>query len=333
MSAKRTAVWQSWIVALSSRIVAAVATLLVAAVGGAAAGCGTDEPRAPAGDLRIATGSSTGVYYLYGQAIAAVVRTRLPQLRPEVLATAASRQNLDMVTGGTAEIGFAQADTADESIRRGAQVAALARVYDDYLHLVVRDAGPIGKLADLRGKRVSIGAEGSGTIGTVTRLLAVEKLDPMTSTDVTAVRYNLDDSARALTEGTIDAFFFSGGLPVNAIQTLRAHTQIRLVDLGGHATELRRRHGQFYAEHTVPASIYGMPAAVSTIGIPNYLVVSSERMSAATGYALTRALFEERATLAEMHPAAARLNVREAINTYPLVLHPGAARWYQQNKR
>jgi TRAP-type uncharacterized transport system substrate-binding protein len=75
-----------------------------------------------------------------------------------------------------------------------------------------------------------------------------------------------------------------------------------------------------------------MPAPVRTIGIPNYLVVS-ERMPEATAYALTRAIFEERADLAERHPVAARLNVREAINTYPLRLHPGAARWYRENKR
>jgi uncharacterized protein len=304
----------------------------------ATAACGADEPSVPSGPLRIATGGSTGVYYRYGEAIATVVRARVPQLTPTVLVTAASAQNLEMVAAGDAEIGFAQADTADAALRAGAPIAALARVYDDYLHLVVRADSDIEELDDLRGHRVSIGGSGSGTIGTVARLLDAAKLvaarpDPARPPQVTTVQLNLDESVQALRAGAIDAFFFSGGLPVAGILALKSQLPIRLVEISGEPVdELRRNHGQFYAEHSVPASTYGLAKNVTTIGIANYLVVSSARMTADTAYALTRALFEGRAGMATEHPAAARLNVREAINTYPLRLHPGATRWYRETK-
>jgi hypothetical protein len=106
---------------------------------------------------------------------------------------------------------------------------------------------------------------------------------------------------------------------------------VRLVPIGQYADDLRAAYGQYYAEHTVPASTYELAAPVSTIGIPNYLVVSAD-MPEATGYALTRALFVEQGALRSAHPAAARLNAREAIYTFPLAMHPGATRWFREDK-
>jgi uncharacterized protein len=297
------------------------------ATGAGAAGCRSADDRVPAGQLRIATGSSGGVYYSYAKGIAEAVRRRIPELKPTVLETAASAQNLRMVATGEAEIGFAQADTAADAVARGSRVVALARIYDDYLHLVVRKDSPITKLSDLRGKRVSIGAKESGTIGTTQRLLGLAEIK---DTEIEAHLLGLDPSAAALQAGAIDAFFFSGGLPVGRVRELSGRLALRLVPLGQYASQLRAKHGQYYAEHTVPESTYGLQP-VSTIGIPNYLVVSVD-MPEPTGYALTRMLFAEQAELEKAHPVAARLNPREAIYTHPLALHPGARRYFREIK-
>jgi uncharacterized protein len=313
--------------------VLAVSVALLAA-GASTAGCPSNDGEIAAGPLRIATGSPGGVYFSYGQGIADAVRGRLPELTPSVLETAASAENLRLVATGGAEIGFAQADTAADAVATGSRVVALARLYDDYLHLVVRRDSAITRLTDLGGRRVSIGAPESGTIGTTRRLLRAEELDPDSpvppANAIQFHRLNLDDSAAALEAGTIDAFFFSGGLPVRRVVELAMRVELRLVPIGQYAADLRDEYGQFYVEHTVPASTYGLPPA-STIGIPNYLVVSAD-MPAATGYALTRTLFAEREALANVHPVAARLNSREAIFTYPLALHPGAERWFREDK-
>jgi TRAP transporter TAXI family solute receptor len=297
-------------------------------VGAGVTGCSSADDRVPAGQLRIATGSPGGVYYTYGMGMADAVRRRIPELKPSVLETAASAQNLRMVADGEAEIGFAQADTTADAVSSGVRVLALARIYDDYLHLVVRRDSTITKLDDLAGKRVSIGARESGTFGTSRRLLRLAKIDP--DTGIEAHLLGLDPSAAALQAGTVDAFFFSGGLPVGRVRELSARLALRLVPIGQYASQLRAEHGQYYAEHTVPESTYGLPP-VSTIGIPNYLVVSGN-LPEQTGYALTRMLFDEQAELEKAHPVAARLNPREAIYTHPLALHPGAGRYFREIK-
>ncbi len=302
---------------------AAVCVALLAVL----AGCPSNDSDVPGGPLRIATGSPGGVYFLYGGAIADTVRERLPDLDPSVLQTAASAENLRLVAEGKAEIGFAQADTSADYATDG-KVVALVRLYDDYLHLVVRTDSGITSLTGLKGKRVSIGAKESGTIGTTKRLLGTENIDP--ARDLQPFELGLDDSAAALQARTIDAFFFSGGLPVGRVAALAERGGIAMVSIGQYAADLRARYGQYYAEHTVPASTYGLPT-VTTLGIPNYLVVSKD-MPEQTAYELTRLLFDEQATLQRAHPAAARLNSRSAIYTHPLALHRGARRYFKEIK-
>jgi uncharacterized protein len=172
---------------------------------------------------------------------------------------------------------------------------------------------------------VSVGAPGSGTSVTAGRVLMVAGNPPLLPEPL-----GLDDSVAALRERRIEAFFFSGGLPVRAIKQLSETVPLRLIQLGAYATDLRKRFGDYYAERVVPGSTYGTPV-VTSIGIPNYLVVRLD-MSRALAYALTKLLFDGRDALARAHPAGARLNIRSAISTPPLRLHPGATRLYREQK-
>jgi uncharacterized protein len=298
-------------------------------------GCGADAPPAAPGALRIATGGRGGVYYAYGEGLAGVVRDHWRGQDATVLATAASVENLHLVARGEADVAFTLADAAALGVR-GAQpftepqpLQALARLYDNYVHLVVRADSGIRALPDLRGRRVSTGAPGSGTELIALRLLGLVGLDP--GRDVARGKLGVDDSVRALGSGRLDAFFWSGGLPTGAIATAAGELPIRLVDLDGFAGPLRDRYGEFYAERTIPASAYSLERAVATIGVPNYLIVSS-RMEEPVAHELTRLLFTHRDALARAHPEALRLNRRSAIGTYPVPLHPGAARYYRETK-
>jgi TRAP transporter TAXI family solute receptor len=238
-------------------------------------------------------------------------------------------ENVALVSAGAAEIGFTQADILNT---RGEQpdprISALARVYEDLLHLVARADGPVRTLADLRGGRVSVGAAGSGTEVTVDRLLAVADLDGPGRID--RRRWGLDRSAQALRSGELDAFFFSGGLPVRAIEELNAETGARIIDLAEWIEPMRTAHGDVYVVRDVPASVYRL-SPVSTIAVPNLLIVPTA-MPEQTAFALTRLLFERRQTLAGAHPAAERLESRSAIATMPVPLHPGAADYYRSIK-
>ncbi|MEV6517727.1 TAXI family TRAP transporter solute-binding subunit [Micromonospora chalcea] len=289
------------------------------------AGC-RDEPAEPT-RIRIATGSPTAVYHAFGQSLAAVLNRELPGVRAEVVVTAASAQNVRLVGSGAAELGFTQADVLPPREPEHPSVLAVARVYDDLLHLVTRAGGPIRTLADLRGQRVSVGADGSGTEITATRLLKVAQLD---GSRIRQEHLGLDDSMTALRDGRIDAFFFSGGLPVRGVADLAERTSLRIVDLGEWTESLRRGYGQVYVTRDIPRSMY-QAEPVSTVANPNYLIVRAD-LPTSLVRDVTRLLMERRAELAAAHPAAGRMSPRSAIVTTPLPLHPGAAQWYRAAK-
>jgi TRAP transporter TAXI family solute receptor len=287
------------------------------------AGCVGRPPRHRV--VRIATGSRNAVYYALGSALARVIEQDLPNTDASVLVTAASAENLQLIASGRAEVGFSQADVLVSGGVPAPSMVALARVYDDLLHLVVRGDGPVRTLEDLEGKKVSVGAQGSGTVVTVRRLLTVARMRGIDERQL-----GLDDSIAALTAGQIDAFFFSGGLPVAGIKELSATMPTRLVDLSKWAGDLRKSYSDVYVVRDVPASAYQLPA-VATVAVPNLLVVASS-MDEGLAFDLTRLLLERREALAAAHPAAERLDIRSAIATLPVPLHPGAARYYRSIK-
>ncbi|WP_101784346.1 TAXI family TRAP transporter solute-binding subunit [Nonomuraea indica] len=326
MTRRRARLWtRLWTRRLLPAVLAAV--LAVAGCGGA------DVPAVPEGTVRIATGAEGGVYEVYGSAYAGVLGERFPG-PARVLPSGGSVDNIELVMAGRAETGFTLADIAADALAGrepfGAprRLAALARLYDNYVQLVVRDDGPVRTVKDLKGRRVSVGGEGSGTAVAAERILRVAGL----ADDVELSRLDVGASARALAARQIDAFFWSGGLPSAAITDLRRGTDMRLLDLGSTIEPLVREYGDLYTRTTVPASVYGLSNAVTTVSVPTYLVVRRD-LPPATAYWLTRLLFEGHPRLAEAHPEARRLDPGSAIMTYPLELHEGAVRWYRSAHR
>ncbi|MEV4411534.1 TAXI family TRAP transporter solute-binding subunit [Catellatospora sp. NPDC049609] len=303
------------------RLRVSTAAALVVAVLFGVGGC--SEPAPAPVRLTVATGSQTGVYFVFGQAFSKIVERELPHVRTDVQVTTASAENVQLVGDGRAQLGFTQADILPST---GNKVMAVARVYDDLLHLVTRSDGPVRTLADLAGRRVSVGAPRSGTVITANRLLDVAEL----TGKVTVSQLGLDASAAALRDGGIDAFFFSGGPPVRAVEQLVHDLPIRLVELGEWTDALRVRYSQVYVSRDVPFSVYGLDP-ISTVADPNYLVVSAD-LHEDLVFELTRLLMEHRDELGVAHPAAGRMNPQSAISTAPLPLHPGAARYYQSIK-
>jgi TRAP transporter TAXI family solute receptor len=312
----------------------ALLTAVPAAAAGWLTACSVG-PEFPAQVFRIASGGEGGVYYAYAHGIANVVLTALPRLRPVVLATAASVENLRLVSGDASAVGFATADVAADAYRGAAPfvtplpAVALARIYENYLHLAVRRDLRVTVLAQLRGCRVSIGPVGSATEVVTTRLLALAGMDPVR--DLRADRLDPDVAARAVAAGALDAMFFSGGVPTAAIVDLSARVPITLVDLSGYLPALRQRYGEVYFLRTIPASAYGLGVPTATVGVPNFLVVERS-MAQRLAYRLVRALFEHRDLLAAAHPEGQRLDRGAAIATDPLPLHPGAVRYYREAK-
>jgi TRAP transporter TAXI family solute receptor len=209
-------------------------------------------------------------------------------------------------------------------------VVSLAVLYTNYTHVIALGSSNIRSIADLRAKVVSTGSPGSGTEIIATRILRAAGLDP--DADVTRQGLGVSESAGALKDGKIAAFFWSGGLPSAAVQDL-AHTTgitIRMIPTGDLVARLQQEHGALYSAATVPVASYpGIEAAIPVVGVENVLVANAS-MPEPLAYDVTRLLFEKQPELAGIHPEARNLSLDRAAGQTPAPFHPGAIRFYRE---
>ncbi len=305
-----------------------VAAVAVLAFGGPAASA---QER-----ISIATGGTSGVYYPYGGALANLLSEEVEGIEATAEVTAASVDNMLLIEQGDAELAFVLADTAYDAVQgndpfeQAVPAQALATLYNNYTHVVTLGDKGIDSVADLRGKRVSTGAAGSGTEVIANRLLRAAGLDP--EQDIEREQLGAGESASALRDGNVDAFFWSGGLPTSAVTDLGAtpNVDLKLIPNGEFADELQAAHGAFYGVATVPAGIYpGQDEELDVVVVPNVLVVN-ESLDEELAYNIVRAMFEHRDDLIAAHPEAENLTLENAVQNSPIPYHPGALRYFEE---
>lgn len=310
------------------------AGLLVLSLLGALVACMPRASEWTAEEYAIAGGGPTGVYFDYGSHLAEELSSSL-DIRMTVDETAGSVDNLLRVDSGEALIGFAQGDAAADAVAgAGAfpeplEVQAIARLYDEYLHVVVRGDSEIDDLADLAGRDVSLGAENSGVNVIARRVLDAAGVDPASVRDP---QLDLRGSIEAIEDGEIDGFFWVGGLPTPGIEDLSEEVPLRLLPIEQDwVNAVNAQYSDAYRSSDFPAGVYALDASVPTMAVPNYLVVSSDAPDAVVRDVL-EVLFEARTRMAAELPAAALLGRRQAIFTEPVQLHPGAVDYYRDER-
>lgn len=287
--------------------------------------------------VSIATGGTGGVYYVYGGGIAEVLTRHLEGVNAVAEVTSASVDNIRLLTQGEAEVAFSLADTAylavqgEDPFEEPQPIRALAVLYNNYNHLVVRADSGINTVADLRGKRVSTGAPGSGTEVTALRILQAYGLNP--DTDVQRDFLGVQESADALRDGRIDAFFWSGGYPTGAVMDL-ANTpgvDIKIIPMGEIVDELVAEYGAIYVEDVFAAGSYSDDVKEDTpvVAVPNYLLVPAD-MDEQLAYDIIRTMFEHKDELVAVHPEAEKLTLERAVSGEVVEYHPGAIRYYEE---
>ncbi len=173
-----------------------------------------------------------------------------------------------------------------------------------------------------------MGSPGSGTEVIALRVLEAAGIDP--DSDIDRQQLGVDESVDAVRDGTLDAFFWSGGLPTGAVTDLATTDQIVLLPTDQYLGTLREQYGEVYQEEIIPAGTYeGFDQDVSVIGVPNYLVVN-ESMDEGLAYDITKLLFDQQDALAQAHPEAQNLDINTAPQVPPLRLHRGAVRYYDE---
>jgi len=286
------------------------------------------------GRLFVATGNTTGVYYQFGGGYADLVSRHLAGYEARAEPTGASGDNVTRVVTGDMDVALCNGDTAaDAAAGHGVYngkpqpIRALARLYRNNVQVVARADVKIRTVADMKGKRVSTGSLNSGTDVVAGRILEAAGLNP--DDDIQRLRLSLPDTVTGMRAGTVDALFFTGGLPTPGLTDLLdsatgKFVMLPIADLVGALTV---KYGQVYAAAGIPKAVYQTATDIQTIVVPTMLVVSAD-MPDELAYKLTKLLFDHQAELAKVHPEGGKFDRANGPKTEPVPLHPGAQRYY-----
>ncbi|BCJ40587.1 C4-dicarboxylate ABC transporter substrate-binding protein [Actinoplanes ianthinogenes] len=278
--------------------------------------------------IGIATGNATGVYFALGNAYAEQINAAGGKVQATAAETGASVQNIQQLVAGTYAVAFSLADTAADAVNGTGSftakqpIAALSRIHTNYTQVIVRKGAGIKDVAGMKGKRVSTGSPKSGTEVIANRMLKAAGLDP--AKDVSAQKLDLTKTVDGMKDGTIDALFWSGGLPTPGITDLltSAKDQVEFLDVTPLLPEMQKIN-EVYQEGTVPAATYQLPADVKTIVVPNYLLVRAD-LDPDVACVLTKTLFDRKPQLEQANAAAKEISLDTARKTAPVPLQRGA---------
>jgi len=283
----------------------------------------------------VAGGEPGGFYLEFSTLLAAALERHGVAGHARAVATGGSLDNIAELRAGRAAFAVALADAASQPGGDSAGIAAVGKVYENYVHCVVRKDSGIRDLAGLAGRRVAVGQPGSGTSLTTPRLLEAAGLG--TSADAAAPvagtaaveNLGLNDGIAALKAGTVDALFWSGGVPTAAIAAATQDVALALLDLSSLLPELRRRYGGLYDRVLIPDGSYPGVPAVWTVGAPNLLLCRRD-MDSTTVERTVQLLVHSAAELIPQSSLGVQfLSAESLISTAGVPLHPAAADAYR----
>ena len=280
--------------------------------------------------IGIATGNATGVYFALGNAYAEQLGATGGKVKATASETGASVQNIQQLVAGRFGLAFSLADSAADAVNGTGSftekqpVAAISRIHTNFTQVIVRRGAGIKDVAGLKGKRVSTGSPKSGTEVIANRILKAGGLDP--AKDISAQKLDLTKTVDGMKDGTIDAMFWSGGLPTPGVTDLftSAKGQVDFLDVTPLLSEMQKIN-PVYEVSMIPAATYQLPADVKTIVVPNVLLVRND-LDANVACVLTKALFDRKPQLEQANAAAKEISLDKARKTDPVPLHRGAVK-------
>jgi TRAP transporter TAXI family solute receptor len=284
--------------------------------------------------INVLTGGTSGVYYPLGVALSKIYGEKIPNARPTVQATKASVENLVLLQQGKGEIAFTLGDSLDAAWKGDEEAGfksplkklrGITAIYPNYVQIVASKDSGIKTLADLKGKRLSVGAPKSGTELNARAILAAAG---MTYKDLGKIEYlPFAESVELMKNRQLDATLQSAGLGVASLRDLATSVEITVVEVPAAVVD---KAGPPFVKVSIPANTYtGQTAAVPAAAVVNYLV-THEGMKEETVYQMTKAVFENLPDLAAAHAAARSIKLESALEGMPVPLHPGAARYFKE---
>ena len=281
--------------------------------------------------INILTGGTGGVYYPLGVAISKVYAEKIKDSKPSVQSTKASVENLNLIQQGKGELAFTLGDSLADAWKGNAEVGfkakldklrTVAAIYPNYIQIAALKDSGIKTLADLKGKRLSVGAPKSGTELNARAILTGAG---MSYKDLGKVEYlPFNESVELMKNRQLDATLISAGLGVSAIRDLCASVECVIVEIPKSVTD---KIGAPYQMATIPGGTYpGNDKDVTAAAVQNYLVTGSN-VSEDLVYQMTKDIFDALPTL---QAAAKAIKLDTAGKGSPVPLHPGAAKFYKE---
>ena len=284
--------------------------------------------------INILTGGTSGVYYTLGVGLSKIYGEKIKGSKVQVQATKASVENLNLIQSGKGEIAFVLGDSVKYGWEGNEEAGfaskldnlrGIAGIYPNFVHIVAAKGSNIKTIADLKGKKVSVGAPKSGT---ELQARAILKAAGMSYKDLGSVDYSpFGQSVELIKNRQLDATIQSAGLGVSSIKDLANSVDIVVVEI---PESLIAKLGAPYVSATIPAGTYkGADSDVKTAGIVNFLI-TSKKVSTDTVYQMTKNIFENLPELVATHAAAKNIDIKTALTGMPVPLHPGAKKYYQE---
>jgi TRAP transporter TAXI family solute receptor len=284
--------------------------------------------------LVIATGGTAGTYYPFAGAMSNIWNSKIKDMNVTAQTTGGSVENVRLINKKDVELALAQSDTLDQAWNgleafkepfKG--MSAIATMFPEIVQIVVRADSPIKTFPDLKGKKVGVGAPGSGTEASYRQTLEAYG---MKREDVNSQYLSFAESAEAFKDKHIDAFYVIAGIPVSAIMDVSMQNDIRILPLSADITAKLIQKYPFLASVKIPANTYrGQTEDVPTVAV-NSVLIAGNQLKPEVVYNLTKVLFENQPQLAAAHAKGKELNLQRAVTGVSIPFHPGAVKYYQE---
>ncbi|MEW6308793.1 MAG: TAXI family TRAP transporter solute-binding subunit [Bacillota bacterium] len=289
--------------------------------------------------LTVGTGGTAGVYYPLGTQMARIWNENIKGMNATAISTGASAANARAIQKGEQQLALAQNDISFYALNgmemfskdgKLTKLKGICGLYPEVIQVVSLKSANINSIADLRGKRVAVGAPGSGTEANARQILEAWGLK---YTDLAKADYlSFAEAAANLKDGHIDAAFITAGVPTSAVQEIAATHPLTIVPVtGANVIPLKTKY-PFYTAVNIPAGIYkGQDSAIETVAVLAMLVVSAD-LDEKVVYNLTKALFENLPTLGKAHARGNDVKLEKALEGMSLPVHPGAKKYFDEKK-
>lgn len=286
-------------------------------------------------NLIMATGGTSGTYYSYGGNICNLLNTKIANMNVTAQSTGASKENIRLVGSKEAELAIVQNDVMDYAYsatelfegEKVENIRTVAVLYPEIIQIVVSPDSGINSIADMKGKRISVGDAGSGVEANAKQILEAYGLS---FDDIKASHLSFSESATAYKDKQLDGFFVTAGLPNAAIQEITALSSLKILSVEDEIADKLISKYPFYTKFAISKDSYkGMDADANTLAVMATLIAGKE-VKEDVVYDLTKALFENQSELGEAHAKGKELSLEGAVEGVSVPFHPGAEKYYKE---